>query len=222
MLPKEADTMRIYQNICKRPVDFIAALLALVLLLPLLLIVSIVLLFSNKGQPFFTQLRPGKGDKLFRIIKFKTMVDRYDDKGKQLPDAQRLTAIGRLIRGASIDELLQLINVLKGDMSLVGPRPLLEKYLPLYDERQAKRHDVRPGITGWAQVNGRNAISWEEKFALDVWYVDNWSLMLDAKILGMTIAKVLRREGVAAAGQATMPEFLGNDGGRDGGRVPPA
>ena len=202
--------MSIYQNLCKRPVDFIAALLVLVLVSPVLLTVSLLLFFINNGQPFFTQIRPGKGNKLFRIIKFKTMVDRYDKQGKLLPDALRLTAIGRLIRGASIDELPQLLNVLKGDMSLVGPRPLLEKYLPLYDERQAKRHDVRPGITGWAQVNGRNALSWEQRFEYDVFYVENVSFLLDVKILFLTIEKVFKRDGISSKTSQTMEAFTGN------------
>ena len=174
-------------------------------------IISVFLLFSNDGKLFFIQPRPGKGGIIFRLRKFKTMNDRRDASGNLLPDAERLTAIGRFIRKTSLDELPQLWNVLKGDMSLVGPRPLLVEYLPLYNDTQKRRHEVRPGITGWAQVNGRNAISWQEKFDLDVWYVDHCSFGLDMKILWLTILKVFNREGINQAGQATVEKFNGHN-----------
>ena len=169
----------------------------------------IFLFISNKGNPFFFQLRPGKGGRLFLLLKFKTMNDLKDTAGNLLPDEKRITRLGRFIRKSSIDELPQLINVLKGDMSLIGPRPLLPEYLPLYTVRQNRRHDVRPGITGWAQVNGRNAISWEEKFKLDVWYVENISFKLDMKILTLTMKKIIKPEGISQQGHATMPVFKG-------------
>lgn len=198
-----------YQRI-KHFLDFLTALLAVLVLSPLLLIITLVLAISNQGQPFFFQQRPGKDERLFRIIKFKTMNDKKDADGNLLPDMQRITRVGKFIRKASLDELLQLINVIKGDMSIVGPRPLLVKYLPLYSEEQAKRHRVRPGITGWAQVNGRNAISWEQKFALDVWYVNHISLATDLKILLLTVKKVFRQEGISASESNTMPTFTGS------------
>lgn len=171
----------------------------------------VILLFSNKGNPFFTQLRPGKKGRLFRLIKFKTMTDERDEEGRLQPDDIRLTPVGKWIRSTSLDELPQLINVIKGDMSLVGPRPLLKKYLPRYTERQARRHEVKPGITGLAQIKGRNAITWEERFEWDVQYVETMSFALDMKILWQTFIKVLRREGISASGQATMPEFKGDN-----------
>jgi lipopolysaccharide/colanic/teichoic acid biosynthesis glycosyltransferase len=185
-------------------------LVAFVVFSPFFLLIWVLLLFVNQGAPFFTQLRPGKSGKTFRVIKFRTMNNRRDQAGKLLPDAQRLTKIGRFVRSTSLDEIPQLINVIKGDMSLIGPRPLLVRYLDRYTPEQARRHEVRPGITGWAQVNGRNAISWEEKFTLDVWYVDNLSFALDMKILWMTIKKVLRREGISSGSSATMEEFMGS------------
>ena len=196
----------------KRGFDFVAALVALFLLaLPLL--VLIVQVRRKLGSPiFFRQTRPGIQGKPFEMIKFRTMTDARDPNGQLLNDAARLTPFGRFLRSSSLDELPELWNVLKGDMSLVGPRPLLMEYLPLYSLEQARRHEVRPGITGWAQVNGRNALSWEEKFKLDVWYVENQSLWLDIKILWMTVQKVLVREGVSAAGEATMPRFTGKKG----------
>ncbi len=200
-----------YQRIGKRAIDFSAALLGLLLLSPVFLTVVIVLAISNRGEPFFFQRRPGKNGRIFRVVKFKTMNDRKDDEGNLLPDAQRLTPMGRFVRKTSLDEIPQLINVLKGDMSLVGPRPLLEQYLPLYTKEQQRRHEVLPGITGWAQVNGRNAISWEQKFELDVWYVDHLSFGLDLKILLLTIWKVFRREGISQEGQATMEPFRGTN-----------
>jgi lipopolysaccharide/colanic/teichoic acid biosynthesis glycosyltransferase len=198
-----------YRNYFKRPLDFFLSLTGLCVLFPVLLLVVIFLLVANQGKPFFFQQRPGKNKKIFLLVKFKTMNDRKDSNGKLLPDEKRLTAIGRFIRKTSLDEIPQLINVLKGDMSLIGPRPLLVEYLPLYSEFQNRRHEVRPGITGWAQVNGRNAISWEKKFELDVWYADNIEAMLDLKILWLTIKKVFKTEGISQEGHATMPYFKG-------------
>jgi lipopolysaccharide/colanic/teichoic acid biosynthesis glycosyltransferase len=174
-------------------------------------LVTIGLYIANQGKPFFFQARPGLNEKIFKIIKFKTMNDKKDTEGNLLPDAERLTPIGAFVRKTSLDEIPQLINVLKGDMSLIGPRPLLPEYLSLYSEMQRKRHLVRPGITGWAQVNGRNAISWEKKFELDVWYVKNLSFLLDIKILFLTLKKVVVREGISQTGQATMEMFKGNN-----------
>lgn len=194
----------------KRLLDCLVSGVALVLLAPVLLWVA-GLIFWRMGSPvLFSQERPGLKGRPFRVYKFRTMSDARDAQGQCLPDAQRLTALGSLLRRLSVDELPQLFNVLKGDMSLVGPRPLLMAYLPLYNATQARRHDVRPGITGWAQVKGRNAISWEEKFALDVWYVDHASLWLDVRILWMTVHKVLLRDGISAKGEATMPKFEGD------------
>ena len=200
-----------YQKYFKRLFDFLIALVALLLLSPVFLLVTFGLFFANNGTPFFLQTRPGKNEKLFRIVKFKTMNDKKDSKGNLLSDAERLTTIGRFVRKTSLDELPQLLNVLKGDMSLIGPRPLLVRYLPLYNAEQKKRHDVRPGITGWAQVNGRNAITWKRKFELDIWYVDHISFILDIKILFLTIKKVFVREGISQEGQATMEVFNGNN-----------
>ena len=193
-------------------VDFILTLNALIIVLPVLLLVSLSLYFANRGAGiFFTQQRPGKDGKIFEVIKFKTMTDERDSKGNLFPDELRLTKIGKFIRSTSIDELPQLINVLKGDMALIGPRPLLVQYLPLYSKEQARRHEVRPGLSGWAQCHGRNAISWEKKFELDVWYVDHCSFLLDLKIIFLTIKKVLVREGISQEGQATMEPFNGNN-----------
>ena len=200
-----------YQNYFKRHFDFLIALVALLLLSPVFLLVTFGLFFANNGTPFFLQTRPGKDEKLFRIVKFKTMNDKKDSEGNLLSDAERLTTIGRFVRKTSLDELPQLLNVLKGDMSLIGPRPLLVQYLPLYTVEQKKRHNVRPGITGWAQVNGRNSISWEQKFAYDVWYVEHCSLLLDLKILLRTIQKVVQSEGINANQEVTMEPFRGND-----------
>lgn len=199
-----------YKNFFKTFIDFTAALIGFLLISPLFLFVMIGLYFANKGKPFFFQRRPGKEEKLFNIIKFKTMTDDKDDQGRLMPDEQRLTALGSFVRKTSLDEIPQLINVIKGDMSLIGPRPLLPEYLPLYNAVQKRRHEVRPGITGWAQVNGRNAISWEQKFEYDVWYVDNISLYLDLQILLKTVKKVFVREGISAEGQATMTAFKGS------------
>lgn len=200
-----------YKNYFKRLFDFTAALVGLLLLSPIFILVTIGLFFANQGKPFFFQIRPGKDEKLFRIVKFKTMQDKTDAEGNLLSDAERLTRIGGFVRKTSLDEIPQLLNVLKGDMSLIGPRPLLVQYLPLYNAEQKKRHDVRPGITGWAQVNGRNAITWKRKFELDIWYVDHISFILDIKILFLTIKKVFVREGITQEGQATMEVFNGNN-----------
>ena len=191
-------------------IDFTLSLLALAILWPILLLIAIWLHFANKGAgAFFFQERPGKDGKIFRVIKFKTMTDERDSKGDLLSDAARLTKVGKLVRSTSLDELPQLINVLKGDMALIGPRPLLIQYLPLYNKEQARRHEVRPGITGWAQVNGRNAISWARKFELDVWYVDNISFVLYVKVVLLTIKKVFVREGINKEGNATTEAFNG-------------
>jgi undecaprenyl phosphate N,N'-diacetylbacillosamine 1-phosphate transferase len=200
----------VYKLFSKSIFDFLAALFGLLLLCPIFLIVSIGLFFANQGKPFFFQIRPGKNEKLFRIMKFKTMNDKKDSDGNLLPDAYRLTKIGQLVRKTSLDELPQLINVLKGDMSLIGPRPLLPEYLPLYNVSQKRRHEVKPGITGWAQVNGRNAISWSQKFEYDVWYVNNVSFLLDCKIVYLTINKVFKREGITSENSVSAEAFKGN------------
>tara|TARA_R110000822_G_scaffold310505_1_gene443555 strand:+ start:3815 stop:4423 length:609 start_codon:yes stop_codon:yes gene_type:complete len=198
-----------YVNLIKRWGDIFGSLIAILLFSPLILIITVLLFFANDGQPFFLQKRPGKNGKIFTIIKFKTMNDKKDNKGKLLPDVDRITKIGGFVRNSSLDELLQLFNVLVGDMSFVGPRPLLVSYLPLYNEEQARRHLVKPGITGWAQVNGRNAISWEQKFDYDVWYVNNISFKTDLKIILKTIKKVFKKEGVSASETETMGMFKG-------------
>ncbi len=199
-----------YKLFFKRFFDFWISLIALICISPVLLAVTIWLHFANKGAgAFFFQERPGKDAKIFKVIKFKTMTDERDVEGNLLPDAQRLTKVGRFVRSTSLDELPQLINVLKGDMALIGPRPLMPKYLPLYSQEQARRHEVRPGISGWAQCHGRNSISWTEKFKLDVWYVDHVSLWTDLKVIFITIKKVIVREGISEEGQATMEPFNG-------------
>lgn len=201
-----------YKYFLKRVLDFTVALITLLVIWPFLVLITIWLHFANKGAgAFFTQERPGKDEKIFKVIKFKSMTDERDAEGRLLPDADRLTPVGRFVRSTSLDELPQLINVLKGDMALIGPRPLLVQYLPLYSKDQARRHEVRPGITGWAQCHGRNAISWEEKFRLDVWYVDHCSFCVDLKVIFITIKKVLCREGISAEGQATMEAFNGKN-----------
>lgn len=200
-----------YPKLIKPIFDFIAALMALLLLSPVFLMVWILLTLANQGKPFFIQPRPGKNGKVFNIIKFKTMNDRKDIYGNLLPDADRLTPVGTFVRKTSLDELPQLLNVLKGDMSLVGPRPLLTHYVHLYNDFQNRRHEVKPGITGWAQVNGRNAISWDQKFELDVWYVNNISFSLDFKIFLKTLLKVIKSDGISQSGQATMEYFTGNN-----------
>lgn len=199
-----------YQKVIKPILDFLLALIGFLVLSPIFLVVAIGLYFANDGKPFFFQLRPGKDGKIFKIIKFKTMNDKKDADGNLLPDADRLTKIGSFVRKTSLDEIPQLLNVIKGDMSLIGPRPLLPSYLELYNDFQRRRNEVKPGITGWAQVNGRNSISWEKKFKYDVWYVDNISFLLDCKILIMTIFKVFKSEGINEEGQATSQEFKGN------------
>ena len=200
-----------YKNFIKPVIDFVLALVGFLFLSPVFVLVTIGLFFANDGKPFFFQLRPGKDGKIFKIIKFKTMTDKKDENGNLLPDADRLTKIGSFVRKTSLDEIPQLLNVIKGDMSLVGPRPLLPKYLELYNDFQRRRNEVKPGITGWAQVNGRNSISWEKKFEYDVWYVDNVSFLLDVKILIMTVLKVVKSEGINEQGQATSNEFKGNN-----------
>ncbi|MEI3558718.1 sugar transferase [Akkermansia sp.] len=200
----------IYGNCIKRVLDFSAALIVLAALLVPFLALAALLAAANRGTPFFRQTRPGRHGKLFRIVKFKTMTDETDERGELLPDERRLTRVGRLVRSLSLDELPQLFNVLAGQMSFIGPRPLLPEYLPLYSAEQARRHDVRPGITGWAQVNGRNSIGWERKFELDVWYVDHLSLLLDMRIIFLTLAKVVQRQGISAEGSATMEKFTGS------------
>ena len=201
-----------YAHFLKRFFDFCISLLAIIVLSPVLVVVTVWLHFANKGAgAFFTQERPGKDAKIFRVIKFKTMTDERDADGNLLPDVQRLTRVGKVVRSLSLDELPQLLNVLKGDMALIGPRPLLVKYLPLYTKEQMRRHEVRPGITGWAQVNGRNAITHTKKFEYDVWYVDHLSFALDVKILWMTVLNVLRRKDISTAGEATAPTFNGHN-----------
>ena len=198
-----------YRNYIKFIGDLIASLFLLMILSPIILFTAILLLLTNRGRVFFFQQRPGLNNKPFYIVKFKTMVDAFDIMGNPLPDEERLTKIGKFVRSASLDELLQLVNVIKGDMSLIGPRPLLMRYLPKYSSEQARRHEVKPGITGWAQVNGRNAISWEQKFKYDVEYVDNQTLKLDLKILWLTFLNVIQRKGISSDGHATMEEFTG-------------
>lgn len=199
-----------YKKIIKPVIDIIIALLIIVLLSPVMLLLVVLLALNNSGTPFFVQRRPGKHGKIFKIIKFKTMNDRRDPEGNLLPDSERLTPIGAFVRKTSLDEIPQLLNVIKGDMSLIGPRPLLPRYLELYNDFQRRRNEVKPGITGWAQVNGRNNISWDKKFELDVWYVDHLSFLLDMKILLLTVKKVFISEGINEEGQATATEFTGN------------
>lgn len=204
--------MKIYRSYIKRIIDILLSGYAILLLSPVLIITIIWLHFANKGAGvFFSQERPGKNAKIFRVVKFKTMTDERDAEGKLLPDVNRLTKVGRIVRSTSLDELPQLWNVFKGDMSLIGPRPLMVRYIPLYSSEQARRHDVRPGITGWAQVNGRNNISWQKKFEYDVWYVDNVSFMLDCKIILKTIKKVICRSDINKEGQATTDPFNGKN-----------
>lgn len=200
-----------YRLAFKPILDFFISFIIIVIALPILIFVTVVLFISNQGKPFYYQLRPGKNNKIFKIIKFKTMNDKKDTDGKLLSDADRLTSIGSFIRKTSLDELPQLINVIKGEMSLIGPRPLLPEYLPLYNESQKRRHEVKPGITGWAQINGRNAISWEKKFEHDLWYVDNISLKTDCKILLITFIKVFKKEGVSSEGYVSTSAFNGTN-----------
>lgn len=198
-----------YRFFFKRIIDFIVSLIGLAIASPIMLLVTFIFAIVNKGSPFFFQARPGKNEKIFYVIKFKTMTDKRGADGNLLPDEKRLTKFGLFVRKTSLDEIPQLINVLKGEMSLIGPRPLLVEYLPLYNKIQKTRHEVKPGITGWAQVNGRNAIKWEKKFELDVWYIDNISFLLDLKILFLTIKKVFKSEGITSTTSATMEKFNG-------------
>lgn len=200
-----------YKHFFKWFFDLILSLTGFIILSPLFVVITIFLFFANRGKPFFTQHRPGKNAHIFKVIKFKTMNDKKDKNGNLLSDSERLTRIGEIVRKTSLDEIPQLLNVIKGDMSLIGPRPLLVEYLPLYNEEQARRHEVRPGITGWAQVNGRNAISWKQKFEYDIWYVDHISLPLDLKIFMMTILKVFKSEGISSCTNITMEKFTGNE-----------
>lgn len=200
-----------YRKFIKRVIDFTVAFVGLITISPIFLFLILFLVIANGGKVFFTQERPGRNGKIFRVIKFKTMNDKRGADGELLPDAQRLTKIGSFVRSTSLDELPQLLNVIFGDMSLIGPRPLLVQYLPLYNKEQARRHDVRPGITGWAQVNGRNAISWMQKFEYDVWYVDNVSFALDCRILWMTAMNVINRKDINSGTSATMEEFQGGE-----------
>jgi undecaprenyl phosphate N,N'-diacetylbacillosamine 1-phosphate transferase len=205
-----SSSFQIYRDLLKVIIDFVIAFIAFVILSPIFLLVAVVLFIQNNGKPFFFQPRPGKNGKVFKVVKFKTMTDKKGADGELLPDADRITNVGNFVRKSSLDEIPQLLNVVLGDMSLVGPRPLLIEYLPLYNEVQKQRHEVRPGITGWAQVNGRNAISWEQKFEYDVWYVKNISLALDIKILWKTVAKVFKSEGISADGHVTIEKFKGS------------
>ena len=200
-----------YESFFKRVLDILLSSLILVLCSPILLLTFILLLIANRGDAFFVQRRPGKNEKIFEIIKFKSINDKKDANGKLLPDGDRITPVGQFVRKTSLDEIPQLFNVLKGDMSLIGPRPLLIQYLPLYSKEQRRRHDVRPGITGWAQVNGRNTVPWPRRFELDVWYVDNVSFLLDAKIFWLTFLKVIKRDGISSETSATMEFFTGNE-----------
>lgn len=194
-----------FKSLC----DFVLASLLFLVSLPVFIPITVLLFLANKGKPFFYQLRPGKGERIFKIVKFRSMNDKRDTHGELLPDKERITKVGSFVRKTSLDELPQLINVIKGEMSFVGPRPLLVSYLPLYNAEQKRRHDVKPGITGWAQVNGRNALSWEEKFKHDVWYVDHFSLGMDMQILFKTIVKVINRDGISSETSATMEKFKG-------------
>ena len=199
-----------YKNNIKTIIDILIAVLGFIFLSPIFLFLVFFLIFANKGKPFFIQKRPGKNEKIFNVLKFKTMNDKKDMNGNLLPDEKRLTRIGKFIRKTSLDEIPQLLNVIKGDMSLIGPRPLLPEYIKLYSKFQKRRHEVKPGITGWAQVNGRNAISWEQKFKFDVWYVDNISFLLDVKIIILTIKKVFKSEGISSESSVTIDKFKGS------------
>lgn len=198
-----------YKAYGKRVFDLLCSVTGFIVLLPVFLLVILLLFIFNRGNVFFFQTRPGKNRRLFKVIKFKTMNDRKDGQGNLLPDAERLTGIGKFVRKTSLDEIPQLLNVIKGDMSMVGPRPLLIDYLPLYNERQARRHEVMPGITGWAQVNGRNSIGWEQKFEYDIWYIENFSFKIDLKIVWITVLKIFRTEGISSDTSVTMDKFTG-------------
>lgn len=208
---KTSLSTKLYVNVIKPFCDVLVATIVFTCALPVFLVLVILLIIANNGKPFFFQKRPGKGERIFKVVKFKTMNDKKDKNGNLLPDADRLTAVGSFIRKTSLDEIPQLINVIKGDMSIVGPRPLLVEYLPLYNAVQKHRHDVKPGITGWAQVNGRNAISWKQKFEYDIWYVNNISFVLDLRIIFRTIGKVFKSEGINSATAATMEKFTGKE-----------
>lgn len=207
--------MKIYKNFIKRLLDLVAATFGFLLASPIFIVVWIVLLIKNNGSAFFFQERPGKNERIFKIIKFKTMNDKTDENGQLLPPSERLTKVGIFVRKYSLDEIPQLLNVIKGDMSLIGPRPLLVRYLPRYNDFQKQRHNIRPGITGWAQVNGRNAISWEQKFEYDVWYVKHLSFMLDIKILFLTIYKVFKKDGIYSVENDIVPDFMGTKTNQD-------
>lgn len=198
-----------YKSFFKRMLDLIIAITGAVIALPVIIVITVLLWFVNKGKPFYYQKRPGKNEHIFTIIKFKTMTDDKDDDGNLFPESQRLTSIGKFLRKISLDELPQLWNIIKGEMSLIGPRPLLPRYLPRYNDKQKHRHDIRPGLTGWAQVNGRNTLSWEQKFEYDLWYVENVSLLVDVKILCLSFKKVLQKEGVYSVENDITPEFMG-------------
>jgi len=200
-----------YRRLFKRFFDIVLSLLALIVLSPVLLVLIVLGAIKMKGNPFFTQLRPGRNEKIFKLIKFRSMTCEKDAQGNLLPDDQRLTRYGRILRSTSLDELPELLNILKGDMSIIGPRPLLVQYLPRYNERQRHRHDVRPGLTGYAQAHGRNALSWEDRFEMDVWYVENLSLKTDIQVFFNTVKVVLRREGISSGTSVTMEEFMGSD-----------
>ncbi|AXT59925.1 sugar transferase [Aquimarina sp. AD10] len=200
-----------YKFFIKRSLDFCVSLIVLILISPIFILLIVFLAIANNGKPFFVQRRPGKNEKIFSIIKFKTMNDRVDDNGQLLPDKDRLTKVGSFVRKTSLDEIPQLLNVLKGEMSLIGPRPLIIEYLPIYNTTQKKRHDVKPGITGWAQINGRNSITWKKKFEYDVWYVENCSFLLDAKIIGLTLKKVIQKEDVNLSEELTSEYFNGKN-----------
>jgi lipopolysaccharide/colanic/teichoic acid biosynthesis glycosyltransferase len=208
---KRTTSQSVYIGLVKPLADFFVAFTVFIVVLPLFLILVILLAAANGGKPFFFQARPGRNERIFKVVKFKTMNDKKDKDGQLLPDSERLTPVGSFIRRTSLDEIPQLINVIKGDMSIVGPRPLLVEYLPRYNSTQKRRHDVRPGITGWAQINGRNAISWKQKFEYDVWYVDHISFLLDLKIIFGTVNKVSKSEGISSATSATMEKFMGNE-----------
>jgi len=201
----------VYKFFIKRSLDFCVSLIVLILISPIFILLIVFLAIANNGKPFFVQRRPGKNEKIFSIIKFKTMNDRVDDNGQLLPDKDRLTKVGSFVRKTSLDEIPQLLNVLKGEMSLIGPRPLIIEYLPIYNTTQKKRHDVKPGITGWAQINGRNSITWKKKFEYDVWYVENCSFLLDAKIIGLTLKKVIQKEDVNLSEELTSEYFNGKN-----------
>lgn len=198
-----------YKSFFKRMLDLIIAITGAVIALPVIVVITVLLWFVNKGKPFYYQKRPGKNEHIFTIIKFRTMTDDKDDDGNLFPESQRLTSIGKFLRKTSLDELPQLWNIIKGEMSLIGPRPLLPRYLPRYNDKQKHRHDIRPGLTGWAQVNGRNTLSWEQKFEYDLWYVENVSLLVDVKILCLSFKKVLQKEGVYSVENDITPEFMG-------------